>query len=89
MGDMSEYDVQGAGTLVVGVDGTITTCGSAHGFHLSVSWGRYGGAGGVIDASEARRLAEDILKALEGYERPERLYPSLPQDPDPTFRGLK
>ena len=59
-----DFDVQGAGTLRCSVSGG-HQCGTATGFSIAASWNVHGiNYGGVMDKSEAKRLAEHILKAI-------------------------
>jgi len=55
--------VNGAGQIQISKD-DIWQCGGEKGFDIGVSWGKHGYAGGVIPRSEARNLAEWILKNL-------------------------
>jgi hypothetical protein len=57
------FDIQGSGLLFVGHK-VGSRCGTAFGFSIAPSFGKYGTAGGVIDAAEARRLADHIYTAL-------------------------
>lgn len=57
------YEVQGAGRLEVSAS-PHCVCGTAHGFHIGVSWGNYGFTGGVMDWRVAQQLAEAILAAI-------------------------
>lgn len=54
------YPVSGAGELEFGKSCRGST-GQSIGFHIGVSWGRHGFAGGVLDRNDAKILAEKIL----------------------------
>lgn len=56
-----EFAVHGAGLIRISSTVDATT-GGAVGFSFGVSWGRHEYAGGVIDKSEAIRLAKHILR---------------------------
>ena len=57
------FPVQGAGELIIGKSAG-ARCGTAVGFHLTVSWGIYGEVGGVMDAKVAKQLVNHILATL-------------------------
>ena len=62
--DSEFFEVQGAGKIQVG-DSAECECGTAIGFHVGVEWGQWGYAGGVMDAKEAKRLADFIYDRLQ------------------------
>lgn len=55
--------VTGAGELIFGKS-INAFCGNSVGFHVGVTWGDHGEAGGVISREEAKKLANHILDAL-------------------------
>ena len=61
--DSEFFEVQGAGKIQVSKSPNCE-CGTAKGFHIGVEWGQYGYNGGVMDAEEARRLADFIYDQL-------------------------
>lgn len=68
--DSLVFQVPGAGYLAIGSIAR-ARCGQSVGFSFGVSWGRNGYCGGVIGRTQAKRLAEHILKACEGIEESE------------------
>ena len=63
------FEVQGAGHVHVGKSPN-SWCGTAVGFHVDVTWGKYGRAGGVMDRDEAKRLADHIYSLLGSAMKP-------------------
>lgn len=62
-----KFGVSGAGEIVIS-ENIGWACGTARGFSFSVSWGKHGEAGGVIDEEDAVKLAKHILKAVKKRE---------------------
>lgn len=58
------FEVAGAGKFEIS-KGCRNQTGYSHGFHIGVSWGRYGYIGGVMDREVAKELAEHILTEYE------------------------
>lgn len=66
-----KFEVQGAGFISFSTDPHAWT-GNVVGFHVGASWSKYGlGSGGVMGRAEAKRLAEFILKQIEGIDESE------------------
>ena len=61
--DSEFFEVQGAGQIQIGKSPNCE-CGTATGFALGVEWGSHGYTGGVIDAEEAKKLADFIYDQL-------------------------
>lgn len=64
------FECRGAGNLEFGTN-PHCRCGNAVGFHIGVSWGRYGYGGGVIGRDNAKRLAELILQKISECQETE------------------
>jgi hypothetical protein len=60
---LKKYPVAGAGDLIFGESPRSFT-GNATGYHIAVSWGTHGEAGGVIDWKKALKLAIRIIITL-------------------------
>ena len=58
-------DVVGSTGKLIISDNCDGRCGGKTGFHLGVTWGKYGEAGGILPQEEAKELAEHILGALD------------------------
>ena len=64
MGVTHFFEVPGAGHISLS-DGCHSHTGGVFGFEFGASWGKYGFCGGVIGRSEAKRLAEIILRQIK------------------------
>ena len=64
-----EFEVGGAGKLVLDRPGAISHCGDSVGIGLEVSWGRrgFGFTGGVLDEAEAARLHRHLGEWLKAF----------------------
>ena len=66
-----QYEIPGAGHLRITRKNTFST-GFASGFSIDVDWytskRKYGYYGGVLPDDEARKLAENILRVLNGED---------------------
>ena len=63
----NEYEVAGAGKLVLDLGSTWHT-GGASGIQVGCSWGKYGLAGGVLDKTAVKMLVLDLQGWLEEQE---------------------
>jgi hypothetical protein len=61
------FEVIGAGRISM-TETCTCLCGGETGFGLGVTWGKYGIAGGVLPISEAKNLANFILKSIKKDE---------------------
>lgn len=68
--EFKHFEIPGAGQLRIGAKPN-HLCGSAAGFHLSVSWTAHKFTGGVLGIDEAKRLANHILSECEKVESTE------------------
>jgi len=64
------FDVSGGGKLAVSKDADFI-CGDKAGFSIGVSWTMYPYCGGVLSRSEAKKLAEHILKQVDSVQESE------------------
>ena len=69
---IGDYEVQGAGIVRLECRTHISSCGTANGISVGVSWGKFGSAGGVMDKKDVKRLVKDLTCWLKNYKRLER-----------------
>ena len=76
--DTKRFRVVGAGELIISGNAN-WSCGNAQGFHLGVTWGICGEAGGVIDLKDAFKLAVfifvNLIPEILSYYRKKRKTP--------------